>query len=729
MIRQTVLFGGLDASGGVGLWETNGTAAGTYELTGVPNGVFSPADFTVFNNEVLFQGQDTSLLYGIWETNGTAAGTTEIGGIGSTGIHGASSSGLLQSPNTFDPDFTVFNGEVLFEGVDASGDHGLWMTNGTAAGTTEIGGIANGDVFDAYSGGLLASNDPSFAVLNGEVLFNGVNASGHSGLWVTNGKTFGTSELIGIQGANSFLEPSDMTVLNGSEVLFGGMDSSGRLGLWVTNGAAAGTFELPIFVGPDPPGLEPVDLTVLNGQLLFNGNDTSGHRGLWVSNGTAAHELIGISGANTSVGLDPVHLTVFSPNFLGADEALFNGIDSLGHVGLWETNGTVAGTHELVGIDGANPIGINPSNFTTVRNGGLFSSPEVLFNGTDQSGNFGLWVTDGTSAGTSEITGIGGASPSGINPKNLATFTFVVPPPEDFLGNNTSDILFQNTTSGDTWFEAITNGALESWNQIGGSDTTYSVVGVGDFFGTGKSDILYRNKSTGDTWFESISNGAFGGWTQIGGSNTSYVVAGLGDFSGYGTSDILFRNTSTGDTWFEAMSNGKAAGWSQVGGSDTNYSIIGVGDFYGSGTDDILFRNNSTGDIWIEQMTNGAFAGWQQIGGSDTHYSVVGVGDFFGGGLDDILFRNNSTGDTWLDLIGGGIFTGWLQIGGSDTTYSVVGVGDYFGGNTSNILFRNNSTGDTWIEGSNGSFTGWQQVGGSSTAYTVPITVGPPAMT
>jgi hypothetical protein len=78
MLRQTVLFEGTDASGHAGLWETNGTADGTYELTGVPNGVFSPADFTVFNNEVLFQGQDTSLLYGIWETNGTAAGTTEI---------------------------------------------------------------------------------------------------------------------------------------------------------------------------------------------------------------------------------------------------------------------------------------------------------------------------------------------------------------------------------------------------------------------------------------------------------------------------------------------------------------------------------------------------------------------------------------------------------------------------------------------------------------------------
>ena len=47
MLRLTTLFEGTDASGHAGLWETDGTADGTYELTGVPNGVFSPADFTL----------------------------------------------------------------------------------------------------------------------------------------------------------------------------------------------------------------------------------------------------------------------------------------------------------------------------------------------------------------------------------------------------------------------------------------------------------------------------------------------------------------------------------------------------------------------------------------------------------------------------------------------------------------------------------------------------------
>jgi hypothetical protein len=154
MYRQTVLFGGIDTNGPnlVGVWETNGTGPGTSELTGVINGVFNPFDFTVFNGEVLFQGEDTNILYGLWVTNGTAAGTTEVGGLGSTGISGASSSGLFLSPDALHASFTVFNSEVLFDGVDASGDPGLWVTNGTAAGTTEVGGLGDSGVSGANSG-------------------------------------------------------------------------------------------------------------------------------------------------------------------------------------------------------------------------------------------------------------------------------------------------------------------------------------------------------------------------------------------------------------------------------------------------------------------------------------------------------------------------------------------------------------------------------------------------
>jgi ELWxxDGT repeat protein len=711
MIRQIALFEGLDTALQYGLWETNGTVAETYELTGIigalDSGVFTGGrfpDFTLFNSEILFAGFDANGVYGLWETNGTTSGTQEL-----TGITNANLGGLFYT--NVNPQFTLFNGRVLFDGVDTSGITDIWVTNGTALGTFELTGISGAN--------LNGLNATGFTVFNGEVLFSAADASGNAGLWVTNGTALGTFELTGISNAFIGFDPSDFTIFNG-EVLFNAFDVSDHPGLWVTNGTALGTFELTGISGISF-SINPSGFTVFDGEVLFEGNDASG-RGLWVTNGTApgTFELTGISGASTG-GLfsnTTSDFTVFN------DEVLFRGNDISGHDNLWLTNGTAAGTHELTGITGLpNGLGgINPSDLT-VFNG------EVLFVANVDGGVPGLWETNGTASGTHRLN-ISGIDLS-LLPLDLTSFVTTAPPTNDLLGNNTSDVLFRNNFTGDTWFEAISNGAFASWNQIGDSDTTYGVVGTGDFFGTGTSDILYRNNSTGETAFEATSNGAFAGWNQIGGSNTSYSVAGLGDFSGTGTSDILFRNISTGDTWFEQMgtNNDPLAGWHQIGGSDTRYSVVGVGDFFGTGADDILFRNNSTGDTWLEVLSNGALASWNQIGGSDTRYNVIGVGDFFGNGTNDILFRNSSTGDTWFEAISNGAFAGWNQIGGTNSSYSIVGIGDYFGNNTSDILFRN-SAGDTWVEQiTKGTFAGWNHIGGSNTAYTVPITVGPPALT
>jgi ELWxxDGT repeat protein len=78
---------------------------------------------------------------------------------------------------------------------------------------------------------------------------------------------------------------------------------------------------------------------------------------------------------------------------------LFNGFDAAGKQGLWVTDGTTAGTHEIA-VNGAAPGGLNPSDLTA------FNHHEVLFNGVDAAGKHSLWETDGTTAGTHEITGI-----------------------------------------------------------------------------------------------------------------------------------------------------------------------------------------------------------------------------------------------------------------------------------------------------------------------------------
>ena len=299
---------------------------------------------------------------------------------------------------------------VLFQGVDATGRKGLWETVGLAGGTFEL--VAGGS-----ASGLSPSNLTAF---NGQVLFEGNNAiSGNAGLWVTNGTAAGTMEL-SVSGAPATgLNPNSMTVFNG-QVFFNGTDTSNSnfRGLWVTNGTGSGTHEVTGIAGTDPStglgsvGLDPSNFTVFAGKMLFNGASSAnvagpaGHVGLWTTDGTAVgtHELTGIAGASTTgLGLDPGGLTVFG------SEVLFSGADTSGVIGLWETDGTAGGTHEIT-VVGATGTGLSPKEMTVLGGKVLFNG-ESGANAAGPNGHHGLWVTNGTTGGTTELTGIVGAGP------------------------------------------------------------------------------------------------------------------------------------------------------------------------------------------------------------------------------------------------------------------------------------------------------------------------------
>jgi ELWxxDGT repeat protein len=107
----------------------------------------------------------TSFNTNLWVTDGTAAGTSELS------VAGAASSGL-------DPaGLTLHGNEVQFTGVASSVNSGLWVTDGTAAGTSEL------SVAVTFPTGRFHRLDPKFTVLGNEVLFTGVDSSGQLGLW------------------------------------------------------------------------------------------------------------------------------------------------------------------------------------------------------------------------------------------------------------------------------------------------------------------------------------------------------------------------------------------------------------------------------------------------------------------------------------------------------------------------------------------------------------------
>jgi hypothetical protein len=443
----------LDFSGG--LWVTDGSAAGTSELSiaGASSGFYINPDSVIrLGSEVLFDRYASfggGLNGNLWVTDGTAAGTSELS---------------VASPYLNPTVMTVFGSEVLFAGTDASLRNNLWVTNGTAAGTSEI------SIAGAWSEGLFGPSLPFITAFGSEALFAGYDASGHYNLWVTDGTSGGTSELSLAQAWALGLGPSDITVF-GSEVLFAGSDASDIGGLWITNGTAAGTSEIAATYPRD-------HLTVFGSEVLFDGDNNA----LWITDGTAAGTSeLSIAGASAG-GLFPFGLTV-----LGS-KVLFQGTDASGHCNLWVTDGTASGTSEL-SVAGAYSLGLfSAGPFPEIQ----VLGSEVLFSGLDASGRLNLWVSDGTSGGTSEIAG--NNSSLGIDPMGLTVVTNLTPvlPPPVPSALRSTIVVSPSVVKDDGIAAATVAVTVEDalGNVIPGTAVTLSANGTGNTFGaiTGTTD-------------------------------------------------------------------------------------------------------------------------------------------------------------------------------------------------------------------------------------------------
>jgi ELWxxDGT repeat protein len=114
------LFSAVDSNGQEGLWETNGTAAGTIEIASLSSQPNEPyGDFTAVNGVVLFEGSGSDALNGLYVTDGTTAGTYQLTIAGASTVEGLNP-----------VDLTALGGEVFFNGIDQSGSYGLWVSNG-----------------------------------------------------------------------------------------------------------------------------------------------------------------------------------------------------------------------------------------------------------------------------------------------------------------------------------------------------------------------------------------------------------------------------------------------------------------------------------------------------------------------------------------------------------------------------------------------------------------------
>jgi ELWxxDGT repeat protein len=409
-------FDAQDATGSLGLYKTDGTAAGTLLLKGgVASGyVFGnvPFAFAALNGAEFFT-PPSGFENGLWRTDGTPAGTalvmplpsdsgnaTGLTAVGKRllfsadnedGVHGrelwvydatvsppslnvidldpgtttttytdktTKTKVTVTLPNSSDPEgITAVNGAALFVAFDGK-TYDLWKSDGTAAGTAVVKGLST-------QSGLQAPP----VVVNG-VMYFGAGGS----LWRSDGTAAGTAALKNLQ-------VSDLTHVGGTLFFRSGAYLSQ---LWKSDGTSNGTVLIKDFNYSSNSDSAIQDLTASNGTLYFSASDAVHERQLWRSDGTAAGTFM-----VKQIFPGPVDGYSGLPAWLTDVNGLlyFSADDGVHGAELWQSDGTAAGTVMVQdiypGVDAyGNPNSSDPG-WLVAFNGKLYFAATDATHGTE----------------------------------------------------------------------------------------------------------------------------------------------------------------------------------------------------------------------------------------------------------------------------------------------------------------------------------------------------------
>jgi ELWxxDGT repeat protein len=331
-LNGKLYFAANDGANGSELWVTDGTTAGTQLLTDINpvslTGSF-PRYFTELNGKLYFAANDGANGSELWVTDGTTAGTQLLKNI------------RFGSYDSFPQNFSAFQGKLYFSALNNNDGFELWVTDGTTAGTQLFKDI-NPNLDPTRS----SSNPSEFTEFNGKLYFAANRGVNGPGLWVTDGTTAGTQLVKDIAlGSNSLFAQSGFNELNG-KLYFAAFDDVNFNGyeLWVTDGTTNGT-QLLKDINPGRSNSSPQQFIEFDGKLYFSANDGVNGSELWVTDGTTAGTQL-VKDINS--GSDNSDLSSFT-KFNG--KLYFAANDGVNGDELWVTDGTTAGTQLVADIN------------------------------------------------------------------------------------------------------------------------------------------------------------------------------------------------------------------------------------------------------------------------------------------------------------------------------------------------------------------------------------------
>jgi ELWxxDGT repeat protein len=372
------------------LFVSDGTSNGTTLLKEInPNGTSYLNSFYTFKNKVYFYAND-GVIDGMWVTDGSALGTNLIKNIRFRAYYNN-----LQLPNVFQIDSLHF----IFAADTTATKTNLYISDGTAAGTQMLK--------DFNPTNIISHADPGHfvRVANNKVVFTAKTASLGEELYVTDGTAAGTTLLMDINpGTADMLTWNDGFTQfhsDGQRAYFFANDGVHGAELWTTDGTVAGTMmvkDINVGVGKSLKSLS--GFATLNGFTYFVANTPAEGTELYKTDGTAAGTSMVFDfrpGPNSGVAESIVTLN---------NQLIFAGTIDGGETNVFSLNPITNATQRLINLLTFDPpISSDPFGPTLLKenifcdklyfNKSYFANPGLS--------GFQIAVTDGLLSGTGII--------------------------------------------------------------------------------------------------------------------------------------------------------------------------------------------------------------------------------------------------------------------------------------------------------------------------------------
>ena len=241
----------------------------------------------------------------------------------------------------------------------------------------------------------------------------------------------------------------------------------------------------------------------------------------------------------------------------------------------------------------------------------------------DTDRNAGLLLQDG--AGNLEvITAISGTPIALFNttaltlPPLVLTAGWTAITAGDFNGDASSDVLLQDGAGNGHILIMKANsadaiGTVNSASTVTGPGAGWNITSSGDFNGDGKSDILWSNTTTGQTEVFLMNGGTVATTGAALNNGVNLKAVGTGDFNNDGKSDIAFQDQTNFSVSIWTMNGAVQSGAPISIAAPTvislgdNFILRGAEDINADGFSDLMF-SDSQNNVKVVPLTTGGVA-------------------------------------------------------------------------------------------------------------------------